>query len=290
MDPLTATGAIAAVGTASSLISGALTDADSIGASIVSAASRAPVAIGAAMSPRLPTTEQIAAWERKVGRPASKRAGIRLRPRVRTYPYLRSQPLKLQPFAAMAARVMSLSPAGGTILALIGNIEGAYESNSTWNRNSGNVKLYSSLALADETPECWFIVDSVRSLDLYQSFGVGPNDSADQYLEDNPAAWEESIRDGWRRTFGQPHYQNSFAIVSGQRKSFMDCMNAGLVQQVCCIMGGNGYARSYRSGSFMTARFNRLVRANRLDNNLRIVPARIVAGRDSRSHNFTEVA
>jgi hypothetical protein len=188
----------------------------------------------------------------------------------------------------MASRVLGITPAGGTLWAVKANIEGGFDSNGTWNRNTGNVKLYSALARNDETPECWFIVDGVNSIDAYRSFGVGPNDTADQYLDDNPTAWGEAIRDAWDRTFGQAHYQSSFATVNGQRKTFMECINAGLLQQVCGIMGGNGYAASYRSPSFMTARYDRLRRAGRVDSVLNIQPASTVIGRTS-SRPFTEV-
>lgn len=271
-------GLSAGVATVASIVTGALTDPDSVGALIGFSLREAR----RRLSGVVPNEAELREWERKVNRPSSKRSGIQIRPRVRTFPFLRGDSARsLTAYAELAAEAVRLSAPAGTIMAVIGNIEGGYSSGATYNRNSGNVKMMGSIAREDTTPPCYFLIDNINSLDAYQSFGVEPNQAGEAYLADNRAAWMEGVSNNWRRTFGQPRYQNASAIVGGNRLSFNDLMNGGYLQQVCAIMGINGYARSYRNPEYMTARYRRLVRAGRLQSNLNIAPARVV-GREVR--------
>jgi hypothetical protein len=273
---LIVTGAVAGVSVVTGLVTGALTDADSVGATVANAVREGR----RRLSGVVPNEAELIAWERKVNRPSSKRSGIQIRPRVRTFPFLRGDANRsLAAYSDLCGEALQLSPSAGTIMAVIGNIEGGYSSGATYNRNSGNVKMMGGIAREDVTPPCYFLVDNINSLDAYQSFGVEPNQTGEAYLADNQAAWREGVSNNWRRTFGQPRYQNATAVVGGNRLTFNQLMNGGYLQQVCAIMGINGYAASYRSPSYMTARYYRLVRANRLRSNLNIVPARVQGGR-----------
>lgn len=272
MGNLIIAGMSAGVATAASIVTGALTDPDSIGATVAGALREGR----RRLSGVVPNESEIVAWERKVNRPSSKRSGIQIRPRVRTFPFLRGDANRsLVAYSDLCGEALQLTPAAGTIMAVIGNIEGGYSSGATYNRNSGNVKMMGGIAREDVTPPCYFLIDNINSLDAYQSFGVEPNQAGEAYLADNQTAWKEGVINNWRRTFGQPRYQNATAVVGGNRLTFNQLMNGGYLQQVCAIMGINGYAASYRSPSYMTARYYRLVRANRLRNNLNIAEARV---------------
>lgn len=301
MGALILAGTGAAIATTGSLITGALTNADSVVNRAVEATRGAVSTVmnsGAATARGgngyVPTVDEIARWERKMNRSSSLRGGIQVRPRVQCFPYTRSAPHIATPFAEMAGDTLNIGELGGIVWAVKANVEGGYSQAGSWNRNTGNVKLYSGLARQPTTPECWFLKDGVNSEDMYQSFGVGVNDRTPQYLEDNPSAWRAAIQDAFNRTFGQPHYQNSWAMVDNVRVSFMDCLRRGLLQQVCAIMGGNGYAVSYLTGTFMTARYRRMYtsgwngRSMIRPNSLVIKPVGRVVRRSS-GHNFTEV-
>lgn len=301
MGPVTVTAGAAIVATTGAVVASVVTNGDSPPRRALEAATDAMRAVRDSGAPTVrggngyvPDADILAQWERKMGRPSSARSGIRYVPRVHTYPYLRSNPHILTSFATLASEALGITEKGGILWAVKANIEGGYLQNGSWNRNTGNVKLYSGLARQAVTPQCWFLVDGVNSLDAYQSFGVEAGELTPQYLEDKRDAWIAAVRDAFARTFGQTHYQRSAAVVGTRRLTFMECLNEGYLQQVCAIMGGNGYAMGYRGGTFMTARYRRMYTSGYRGrpmiprDSLRIHPVTRVIPR-TREHPFTEV-
>lgn len=170
------------------------------------------------------TLEQIAEWERKVGRSPSKRNGIMQVDRVRTTPYVNaSHPLDLRGFARLAAEGADVPLRGGYVLAVLLSVEtGAGRSTNCalWNHNAGNFKLYREQRLAERTPPCYFLVDNIRSLDFYPAFGDLPSAIA---------AWKSV-------TFGNARY-NQYGT--------MRALERGNLNDFCQAIGRAGYARSY---------------------------------------------
>ena len=206
-----------------------------------------------------PTTEEVARWERKMGRPASLRGGIRIVPRVRCYPWKNATPHIMTDFARLAGETLGIGEAGGVLWAVQANYEGGYGGGGAWNRNTNNVKLYSGLARQAGTPAVYWLRDNVNSEDMYQSFGIPADyNGGEQSLDDNVDAWREAISDNWRRTFGQPHYQNSVATVNGRKLSLMELFRGGYLQQVAVIMGRNDYAAGYNNPAVMTSGYRRM--------------------------------
>ena len=245
-------GIAAGVGVTGALVTSAITDPDSVAASIAETVTSAR----RRGQPVIPSPDMLAQWERKVRRDPSKRSGIQVRPRVVTYPFRAGDASRsLVAYAALCGQALRTTVAGGTIMAVIANIEGGYSSGATYNRNPGNVKLMGSRARLDVTPPCYFLTDNINSFDAYQSFGVEPGQTATAHIADNEAAWIEGIQSNFNLTFAQPRYQSKSATVNGRSMSFRELLDGGYLQQVCAIMGINGYAASYRNPEYMTARY-----------------------------------
>jgi len=194
------------------------------------------------------TTAQVEAWERKVGRNPSLRSGIRQVPRVATSPYIdAAHPYDLRGFARAAGEGADVGIKGGYLLAVLLSVEtwagvSGHGSGAMYNNNPGNFKLYRSQYLAPVTPECWFLVDRIRSLDFYPSF---PSMSA------GVRAWSSA-------TFGNSRYN---ARLPG-KPTCLEALRNGDIHGFCEAIGRAGYAASYRaSRTALDARAKLLMRA-----------------------------
>lgn len=179
-------------------------------------------------------------------------------PRVVTpYPDAGPNGTNLAAFAAMCA-VHAGSPSGGAIMAVLASIEtwaGIRPSGrlAVYNHNAGNQKLPRS---AQSTGEVWFIVDGVRSIDLYPSF---PD-------------WPHGI-ERWYRLLTRPHYNRTnyrFALPSSPRnanqpaKGAVRALREGDIVAFNAALGNGEYADSYQRVAFMNARADRLMRMGSL--------------------------
>lgn len=197
------------------------------------------------------TLAQVEAWERKVGRNPALRSGIRQVPRVSTSPYINpSHPYDLRGFARAAGEGADIGIKGGYCLAVLLSVEtwagvpvrGAANRIACYNNNPGNFKLYRAQYLAPVTPECWFLVDNIRSLDFYPSF---PDMAA------GVRAWSSA-------TFGNSRYN---ARVPG-KPTCLEALRNGDIHGFCEAIGRAGYAASYRaSRTALDARARLLMRA-----------------------------
>lgn len=178
------------------------------------------------------TTEQIAAWETKVGRPASLRSGINQVARVATNPLTGgSHPHDMRVFARRMGEVSGTGIKGGYCLAVLCSVEtwigvAGHGSGACWNWNLGNTKYSRSQSRQPNLGPCYFLVDRVHSLDFYAAF----ND-----LESAVRAWGNS-------TWANTRYN---ARVAG-KKTCLEAMRDGDLPAFCEALGRGGYADSYR--------------------------------------------
>lgn len=174
------------------------------------------------------TPAQKLAWCSKVRRTQGP-TGISEVDRTRTSTYINPRfPLDMHGFVDACGEAFGVGTRGGTVLAVLQSIEcwagvkGHGENAACYNYNFGNHKLYPAQWHMDVTPQCWFLVDHIPSLDYYPSYN-------------NPV---EGLRDWGSTTFMNRRYTQYGTV---------EALRAGDIRAFCKAIGRGGYARSYAS-------------------------------------------